>query len=262
MINCLSIAGSDCSGGAGIQADLKTFSALGCFGMSVITSVVAENTSRVISVFNIPVREVENQIDAVFEDITVDTVKLGMLPTGEIVKAVGEKLEKYKPEFIICDPVLVATSGDTLSGNEVIEAYKQYIFPIASLITPNIPESEAFTGIKINTITDMKKAAEKFISMGAKSMIIKGGHLSGDALDIYFDGNNFIEFSSKRIDSQNTHGTGCTLSSAITAFIPQEKDIPTAIKKAKDYLWNAIANSDKLNVGKGHGPVHHFWERF
>ncbi len=259
MKNCLSIAGSDCSGGAGIQADLKTFSALRCYGMSVITSVVAENTSKVVSVYNLPAKEVENQIDAVFEDIRVDGVKLGMLPTVEIIKSVAEKLKQYKPKFIVCDPVLVATSGDTLSGNKVVSAYKKYIFPIATIITPNIPEAEAFTGLKIKNTEDMKISAQKFIDMGANSVLVKGGHLTGDAVDILFDGKDFHEIRSKRIDSNNTHGTGCTLSSAITAFLANGCNLAKAVKNAKSYLFSAIFISNDLEVGKGHGPVNHFW---
>lgn len=260
MKRCLTIAGSDCSGGAGIQADLKSFAANGVYGAGVITSVVAENTSRVISVFNLPAEEIEKQIDAVFEDIEIDAVKLGMLPAAEIVQTVGEKLKKYKPRFIVCDPVLVATSGDTLSGNEVISAYKKHIFPIADLITPNIPEAEAISEIRINDISDMKKAAEKIHNMNVKNVLVKGGHLNDEAVDILFDGNEFYTLKSKRINSPNTHGTGCTLSSAIAANSAKGLDMKNAVKQAKDYISQAIENS--YTVGKGHSPVNHFYDYY
>ncbi len=169
---CLTIAGSDCSGGAGIQADLKAFSAHGVYGASVITSVVAENTSRVISVFNVPVSEVELQIDAVFEDVEIDAVKLGMLPTAEIIGTVAEKLRQYKPAYIVCDPVMVATSGDALSESGIDKAFIEHIFPLADVITPNIPEAEELSGINIHDIDDMLIAAKKIISNGAKNVLV------------------------------------------------------------------------------------------
>lgn len=256
---CLTIAGSDCSGGAGIQADLKTFAAHGCYGASVITSVVAENTTRVISVFNVPVDEIEKQIDAVFEDIEIDAVKLGMLPTAEIIKAAAKKLNEYKPPFIVCDPVLEATSGDSLSESGTIPAYIEHIFPIANLITPNIPEAEAFTGMKISDIQDMKAAAEKLFSLGAKAVLVKGGHLNkGYATDILYDGKEASSIKTIKIDSPNTHGTGCTLSSAIAANLARGLTVGGAVFAAKDYVTEAITHS--YAVGKGHGPVNHFYD--
>lgn len=256
---CLTIAGSDCSGGAGIQADLKAFAAHGCYGASVITSVVAENTQRVISVFNVPVDEIEKQIDAVFEDIEIDAVKLGMLPTKEIIAAVANKLKEYKPPYIVCDPVLEATSGDSLSESGTVAAYIKYIFPIADLITPNIPEAEAFTGIKINSIQDMKIAAEKLFSLGAKAVLVKGGHLDkGHATDILYDGKEeAASIKTIKVDSPNTHGTGCTLSSAIAANLARGFTIGGAVFSAKDYVTEAITRS--YTVGKGHSPVNHFY---
>lgn len=255
---CLTIAGSDCSGGAGIQADLKAFSAHGCYGASVITSVVAENTSRVISVFNIPVREIKLQIDAVFEDVEIDAVKLGMLPTAEIIEAVAEKLRQYKPEHIVCDPVMVATSGDALSESGVGKAFTKYMFPLADLLTPNIPEAEALSGIEIHSLDDMRRAAGIITDNGARNVLIKGGHLFGDAEDILFDGANTERFTSKRVDSPNTHGTGCTLSSAIAANLALGNDLKNAVRLAKTYVTEAIENS--YTVGKGHSPVHHFYK--
>jgi len=255
---CLTIAGSDCSGGAGIQADLKTFSAHGCYGASIITSVVAENTSRVISVFNVPVREIKLQIDAVFEDVEIDAVKLGMLPTAEIIEAVAEKLRQYKPVHIVCDPVMVATSGDALSESGIDKAFREYMFPIADVITPNIPEAEALSGIEIHSFDDMRRAAGIITDNGARNVLIKGGHLLGDAEDILFDGENETRFTSKRVNSPNTHGTGCTLSSAIAANLALGNDLKGSVQLAKEYVTEAIENS--YTVGKGHSPVHHFYK--
>lgn len=255
---CLTIAGSDCSGGAGIQADLKAFSAHGCYGASVITSVVAENTSRVISVFNVPVREIELQIDAVFEDVRIDAVKLGMLPTAEIIETVARKLEQYKPAHIVCDPVMVATSGDALSESGIDKAFTKYMFPIADLLTPNIPEAEALSGMKIHDIDDMHKAAKFITDNGARNVLIKGGHLFGDAEDILFDGSHTESFTSRRVDSPNTHGTGCTLSSAIAANLALGNDLKSSVLLAKNYVTEAIENS--YTVGNGHSPVHHFYK--
>ncbi len=253
----LTIAGSDCSGGAGIQADLKTFSAFGCYGASVITSVVAENTQRVISVHNVPADEVADQLDAVFEDIEFSAVKLGMLPTPGIIEAVSEKLTQYAPPHIVCDPVLVATSGDTLSRSEVIPAYVEKIFPLAEIITPNIPEAEAFTGIEINEWDDIERAAAKLHEMGAKNVLLKGGHSTGkQAIDFFLNDGIPRVIRSERIDSPNTHGTGCTLSSAIAAGLADGCSLFEAVNDAKRYVFLAIKKSYK--VGKGHSPVNHF----
>ena len=259
---CLTIAGSDCSGGAGIQADLKAFAAHKCYGASVITSVVAENTSRVISVFNLPADEVEKQLDAVFEDVEIDAVKLGMLPTPEIVKTVAQKLSEFKPKHIVCDPVLVATSGDALSDSGIIPAYIEHIFPIVDLLTPNIPEAEGFTGDKINNISDMKAAAQKIASLGARAVLVKGGHLgTGHAPDILLyenmPKNEPTLIKAIKIDSPNTHGTGCTLSSAITANLANGFALGGAVFSAKDFITEAISKS--YSGGIGHSPVNHFY---
>ncbi len=256
---CLTIAGSDCSGGAGIQADLKTFSAFGCYGASVITSVVAENTQRVISVHNVPVKEIEAQIDAVFEDIEIDSVKLGMLPTVEIIRAVAEKLREYKPAHIVCDPVMVATSGDALSENNVASAFIKYLFPIADVITPNVTETETFLGGHIGGAPDLEESARILCGYGAKAALVKGGDLGGESsLDVLFDGREYTRFSAKRVNSPNTHGTGCTLSSAIASGLALGLVLTEAVKNAKDFVTAAIENS--YTVGKGHSPVHHFYK--
>lgn len=255
---CLTAAGSDSSGGAGIQADLKTFAAHRCYGASVITAVVAENTRRVISAFSLPAVEVANQFDAVFEDIEIDAVKLGMLPNAEIIRVVGEKLSEYKPNFSVCDPVLSSTSGTALSEENSLDAYKQFIFPNVSLITPNIPEAERFCGFEIRGVPDMEKAALKLSEYGAGAVLVKGGHLAGDAVDVLFDGEKIVKFTSKRINSENTHGTGCTLSSAIAANCANGMELSKAVNSAKNYLTQAIENSYK--VGNGKSPVNHFYQ--
>lgn len=257
----LTIAGSDCSGGAGIQADLKTFAAFGCYGASVITSVVAENTQRVISVCNLPADEVGKQLDAVFEDIEISAVKLGMLPTVEIIEVVAEKLRRYAPPHIVCDPVLVATSGDALSESGVIPAYVEQIFPIAELITPNIPEAEAFTGIEILTFDDMENAAAELLALGANNVLVKGGHMDDfQAADFLLDHGIPRVIRAERIDSPNTHGTGCTLSSAIAVGLAHDRTLFEAVRNAKRYITLAIENS--YTVGKGHSPVNHFFELY
>lgn len=266
MKKCLSIAGSDCSGGAGIQADLKAFSANGVFGMSVITSVVAENTSRVISVFNVPAAEIENQIDAVFEDIEVDGVKLGMLPSAEIICAVCAKLSQYRPPVIVCDPVMVATSGDALTTENTLSAMKEKLFPMTDLLTPNIPEAEIISGVKIRSIDDFDTAAAEIMKMGVKNLLLKGGHFRGDCIDVLYmsepdcHGNDNISFCAPHIDSPNTHGTGCTLSSAITANLAKGADMSSAVESAKKYVTEAIERS--FTVGKGHSPVNHFYDYY
>lgn len=254
---CLTIAGSDCSGGAGIQGDLKTFSAHGCYGASVVTSVVAENTSRVISTHNLSVKAVEDQIDAIFEDIEIDAVKLGMLPTAEIAEAVAERLKRYNPAHIVCDPILAAAAGYTLISDDAAEALRKYIFPIADVITPNIPETEVFTGIGIQSAEDMERAARALVEGGAKAALIKGGHFTGDARDILFDGEQLYSFVTGRLNNHGVHGTGCTLSSAITANLAHDYSLREAIKLAKDYVTKAIRHS--FTVGKGQDVLHHFY---
>lgn len=262
MKNCLTIAGSDCSGGAGIQADIKTFSALGCFAMSAITSVVAENTQGVIAIQNLSPKIVAQQIDAVFIDIDVAAVKIGMLPNVEIIKTVAKKLSEYAPKHIVCDPVMVATSGDALNSESTAQALKKYIFPLAEIITPNIPEAEELSGYAIKNIKDFDKAAQKILPFGEKSLLIKGGHSSDKAIDVLYTHNSRTEFAAERIDTKNTHGTGCTLSSAIAAYLAEGLDITQAVKSAKHYITGAITAADELSVGKGCGPTHHFFELY
>ena len=260
MKKVLSIAGSDCSGGAGIQADLKTFSAHGVFGMSVIVSVVAENTSRVIDIQDITPDMIAKQIDAVFEDIEVNAVKIGMLSTPECMKAVAMKLLQYKPQNIVIDPVMYAKNGCPLMNPAAVSTLIDTVIPLADVLTPNIPEAEKIADMQISTVSDMEAAARKIYAMGCKAIVVKGGHHIGNAVDVLFDGENFHHFETARIDTKNTHGTGCTFSSAIASQLAKGKSIPLAVEAAKAYVTTAIEHS--LAIGKGCGPTHHFYELY
>lgn len=256
----LSIAGSDCSGGAGIQADLKTFAANGVYGMSVIVSVVAENTSRVIGTQDIAPEMIKKQIDAIFEDIGTDAVKVGMLSQSACMKAVARKLREYRPKNVVIDPVMVAKSGCPLMQPDSADTFIREILPLADLLTPNIPEAEKIAGITINSAADMERAARLIVGMGAKNVLVKGGHAKGDALDILFDGAKIYRFSAERIDTKNTHGTGCTYSSAIASNLALGFSLEEAVKRAKEYVTAAIRHS--LPIGKGCGPTHHFYDLY
>lgn len=260
MKKVLSIAGSDCSGGAGIQADLKTFSAHGVFGMSVIVSVVAENTKRVIASQDITPDIIEQQIDAVFEDIEVDAVKIGMLSQPGTMAAVAGKLKQYSPSNIIIDPVMYAKNGCPLMDPSAIDTLITTIIPLGDLITPNIPEAEKIAGINIVGVKDMEEAAVRIYQMGSKNVLIKGGHAVGDALDILYDGKEFTRFSAERIATKNTHGTGCTYSSAIAANLALGLTLGEAVSKAKVYVTTAIRHA--LPIGQGNGPTHHFYDLY
>jgi len=253
----LSIAGSDCSGGAGIQADIKTFSAHGVFGMTVITSVVAENTFRVIEYQDVRPGIIERQIDAVFEDIPPDAVKIGMLSCGETMAAVAGKLREWKPQKVVVDPVMYAKNGCALMEPSAISTLIAEIAPLADVITPNIPEAEKMAEMTIKTLDDMRQAARRIHAMGCRAVVIKGGHGEGDAVDILFDGGNFFEYPEQRIDTKHTHGTGCTFSSAIAANLALGLTVQQAVQRAKAYVHTAIAHAPGL--GKGSGPTHHFY---
>ncbi len=260
MKTVLSIAGSDCSGGAGVQADLKTFSAHGVFGMSAIVSVVAENTSRVIDIQDITPDMIQKQIDAVFEDIEVDAVKIGMLSGRDCMIAVAEKLREWKPPHVVVDPVMYAKNGCALMAPDAIDTLIQVIIPLSTVLTPNIPEAERIADMEIQNTSDMKKAAEIIFNMGCKNVLVKGGHAKGDALDLLFDGQSFYEFTAPRIDTKNTHGTGCTYSSAIASNLALGLPLPEAVREAKRYVTTAIEHS--LNIGKGYGPTNHFYDLY
>ncbi|AXP08431.1 bifunctional hydroxymethylpyrimidine kinase/phosphomethylpyrimidine kinase [Campylobacter hepaticus] len=256
LIPVLTIAGSDCSGGAGIQADLKTFSAHKLFGMSVVLSVVAENTTRVIGLHHIPSKNVDEQMLAVFEDIIPKATKIGMIGTCELMSCVAKNLEKFKPKNVVIDPVMFAKNGYALMPEKNCDFFKKTIIEFADILTPNIPEAEFLCGFKIFNEEEMIQAAKHLCSLGAKAVLLKGGHSEYNANDVLFDGENIHIFKSERINTKNTHGTGCTLSSAIASNLAQGKNLFHAVREAKEYVKNAIYYS--VNLGKGHGPINHF----
>ena len=260
MKKVLTIAGSDCSGGAGIQADLKTFAAHGVYGMSVIVSVVAENTVQALGTEDISPEMIGKQIDAVFTDIGADAVKIGMLSQAPCMEAVAEKLEEYRPQHIVIDPVMVAKSGCALMRPEAMATMVARILPFADLLTPNIPEAERITGMKIASLDDIENAAVKIAALGPGAVLVKGGHAAGDAVDVLFDGHEFRHYRAERIPTQNTHGTGCTYSSAIAADLALGLPLADAVAHAKDYVTTAILHS--LAIGKGCGPTHHFYDLY
>lgn len=256
MKNLLTIAGSDSSGGAGIQADLKTFSAHGTFGMSVITAVTAQNTCGVTMVQDIDCAVVKGQIEAVFDDIHVDAVKIGMVSRPEIIETIAECLRKYKPEIIVVDPVMISKSGYPLLAPEACATLIKELLSLATLVTPNLPEAEAITGMKVTTKAEMRPVAEKILALGAKNVLVKGGHLDDSADDLLFDGVEEVWFQGERIETKNTHGTGCTLSSSLAANLAKGLTISEAVKASKAYVTEAIKYS--LEIGSGCGPTHHF----
>lgn len=258
MKKVLSIAGSDCSGGAGIQADLKTFSAHGVFGMSAIASVVAENTFRVIEFQNIRPDIIEKQIDAVFEDIPPDAVKIGMLSCREGMLAVAGRLHKWNAVNVVIDPVMYAKNGCALMDPDSIDTLIAHIVPLADVLTPNIPEAEKIAEMEIHSQDDMEEAGRRIHKMGCKAVLVKGGHSEGDATDILFDGVGVHYFSSPRINTKNTHGTGCTYSAAIASNLALGFPVQEAVANAKKYVTTAITYS--LELGKGHGPTNHFYD--
>ncbi len=257
----LTIAGSDSSGGAGIQADLKTFSALEVYGASVLTALTAQNTKGVHSVFEIESSFVADQIDSVCTDLNVSSVKIGMLHRAEIIETVAAALDRYEIGHVVVDPVLVAKSGDSLLQDDAIEALKSLLIPKASIITPNIPEAARLLRKPIDKVLlNMESATERLLSLGCGAVLLKGGHQTGaESIDLLFDGNKVDKLTSPRIDTQNTHGTGCTLSSAICAFLAHRYGLQSAVIAAKKYISGAISRADELEVGNGHGPVHHFY---
>lgn len=256
----LTIAGSDSGGGAGIQADLKTFSALGVYGASVITSITAQNTVSVTAIQNIDVSVIEKQIDAVMSDIGAHAVKTGMLSTAEIIDIVSKGIAKFKIKKLVIDPVMVAKSGDKLLQSNAVQALIDQLIPQAYVVTPNIPEAEVLTGKKIESVEDMELACRRILEMGCKTVVVKGGHLQKEAEDVFFDGKKFYRLKTKRIRSKNTHGTGCTFSAAITAYLAKGKTATEAVILAKKYITKAIEHS--YSIGKGHGPVHHFFNYY
>ncbi|HLE24775.1 MAG TPA: bifunctional hydroxymethylpyrimidine kinase/phosphomethylpyrimidine kinase [Thermodesulfobacteriota bacterium] len=259
MPRALTIAGSDSGGGAGIQADLKTFTAFKVFGMSVLTSITAQNTESVSGIYDLPPDFVKLQIHAVLSDIGVDAVKTGMLSNEDIISAVAEKIKQYGIKKLVIDPVMRAKSGDTLLKPEAERALIEELLPLAYIVTPNLSEAGALSGIKVSSLEDMREAARRIKLIGCKFVLVKGGHLkwSHEAIDILYDGKKFHDFSSPRIKTKNTHGTGCTYSAAICAGLAKGLNAREAIRQAKDYVTEAIRNS--FSLGNGHGPLNHFW---
>lgn len=255
MKTCLTIAGSDSSGGAGIQADLKTMTVNGVYAMSVITALTAQNTQGVTGILDVSPEFIREQMDAVFTDIYPDAIKIGMVSSPEIVEAIAGSLEKYGAKNIVLDPVMVATSGAKLLKEEAMDSLIHRLIPLADVITPNIPEGEILAGMKIANEEDMKLAAEKISQKYDCAVLLKGGHSVNDANDLLFRNGEFKWFRAERINNPNTHGTGCTLSSAIAANLAKGSDIDQAIAKAKDYLTGALRAG--LDLGKGSGPLMH-----
>ena len=254
----MTIAGSDSGGGAGIQADLKTFAALGVYGTSVLTAVTAQNTIGVTAVHEIPTQTIAAQIDAVITDIGAGAVKTGMLASSSIIECVAFLVRRHSVPWLVVDPVMAAKSGDPLLEDNAIETLRSQLVPLASVITPNIPEAEALTGMKIGSDREVRQAAEKLVAMGAKAAVLKGGHRDGPATDVYYDGSSFHEFSEERVDTSNTHGTGCTFASAIAAGLARGLSPVDSVALAKEYVTEAIRRS--FSVGRGHGPLNHFWK--
>lgn len=256
----LTIAGSDSGGGAGIQADIKTFSSLGIYATSVITSITSQNTIGVSEIFPIPSNIVSSQLEAVLSDIKIDSIKLGMMYSADIIKVVAETLVKYSAKNIVVDPVLKSSTGDSLIQKNILESYKKMLFPILEIFTPNKDEAEIFTGIKIYNEDDIIHVGNKLIDMGCKAVLMKGGHFKGDmATDYFINDNQVHKFSTERIISNNDHGTGCTLSSAIASFLAIGYPLKTAIENAKIYISKALENGQDYKTGNGRGPLNHFY---
>ena len=258
MRSVLAIAGSDPSGGAGIQADLKTYAALGVYGMAAITALTAQNTVGVTGVHVVPASFVHDQVRTVVEDIRPDAVKTGMLANAEIALRVAGAARQYGFRNLVVDPVMVAKSGDSLVTEDAVRAICAGLIPLATVVTPNLPEAAAIVGHPVESLDDMREAAGEIHALGAANVVVKGGHLPGDLLtDILFDGDRFHEFSAPRVQTRNTHGTGCTFSSAIAAYLALDETVPEAVRKAKDYLAGALRHA--YDTGRGHGSVNHMW---
>ncbi|TKB56008.1 bifunctional hydroxymethylpyrimidine kinase/phosphomethylpyrimidine kinase [Ferrimonas aestuarii] len=258
----LTIAGSDSGGGAGIQADIKAISATGGYAASVITALTAQNTLGVSGIFAVTPEFVEQQLDAVFTDLNVVAVKIGMLADSAVIQAVASKLRQYQPQFVVVDPVMVATSGDLLLEHSAIDTLKSELLPLADIITPNLPEGAALLGVPVpSSESEMEQCIGGLRALGCKSVLLKGGHLeqTTEATDLLILAQECRRLSSPRVSTNNTHGTGCTLSAAIACYLAQGSDLIEAVTQAKRYISDAIAHADELSVGRGHGPVHHFY---
>jgi hydroxymethylpyrimidine/phosphomethylpyrimidine kinase len=256
----LTIAGSDSSGGAGIQADLKSFAALGVYGASVITALTAQNTKGVTGIHQVPAEFVTAQIDAVFSDLAVGAVKIGMVADLAVIDAIAAGLDRWSPKHVVLDPVMVATSGDRLLANEAVDALRTKLVPRASLITPNLPEAAALLDEPVAASESAIEAqGKRMLALGCRAVLIKGGHGQGaESVDYLVRESGTIALSAPRVATKNTHGTGCTLSSVIAAALAKSDDMETAVRNAKKWISAAIAAADRFTVGHGHGPVHHF----
>jgi hydroxymethylpyrimidine/phosphomethylpyrimidine kinase len=257
VCKALTIAGSDSGSGAGIQADLKTFAALGVYGTSALTAITAQNTVGVTKIVDLDSTMVAAQIDAVMQDIGTDALKTGMLSNAEIIQTVAAKINQYQLRNLVVDPVMVATSGDLLLKKNAVAALRNRLIPLAAIVTPNIAEAEALTGFTLNHPADIQDAAKRIIAMGTRSVVIKGGHRRGPAIDLFYDGKNFHELHAPRIRTRNTHGTGCTLSAAIAAHLAKGRKMESAVMLAKKFITEALRQS--FAIGTGHSPVHHFY---
>ena len=256
MRKALTIAGSDSGGGAGLQADLKTFAALGVYGMSAVTAITAQNTVGVQGVIELPADFVGLQIASVVEDIGVDAVKTGMLANAEIIAVVAAKVKEHDLPNLVVDPVMVAKSGDSLLRADARDALINLLLPLAIVVTPNLHEARVLTGLTIDNTEGMKRAAAAIHGLGARYVVVKGGHLPGESVDVLFDGHEFALFRSPRIETGNTHGTGCTFASAIAAGLAKGQSVVEAVGAAKEFITMALRHS--LDLGHGHGPTHHF----
>lgn len=255
MKTALTIAGSDSSGGAGIQADIKTMMANGVYAMSAITALTAQNTTGVTAIFDVTPEFLGQQIDSVFTDIRPDAVKIGMVSSGEIIRKIAEKLREYQADNVVVDPVMVATSGAKLISDEAISVLKEQLLPLSTVLTPNIPEAEVLSGMEIHSEEDMIRAAEQISSKYQCAVLLKGGHKVNDANDLLYRNGSFQWFYGKRIDNPNTHGTGCTLSSAIASNLAKGYELDEAVRCAKEYISGALGAM--LDLGKGSGPMDH-----
>ncbi len=262
IANVLSVAGVDPSGGAGIFADIKTFSALGAYGCGIVTALTAQNTKAVTGIYAVDPDFVGEQFDTLFADVRIDAVKIGMIAQASIVRVVAERLKRYAPRYIVIDPVMVAKSGDALMPKETVEVFKNELLPLATLITPNLPEAGALLGkAPVSRTKEMPDCAKELKGLLTKDawVLLKGGHLEGaTSPDVLTNGEVIKTFDAPRVATANTHGTGCTLSSALAALLPQTGDVIEAVTRAKAFMTQAIEHADELDVGSGHGPVHHF----
>lgn len=257
VFKALTIAGSDSGGGAGIQADIKTFQELGVFGMSAITAITAQNTLGVKGVYPISIEGIAQQMDCIGLDLKPDGVKTGMLFNSEIIKVVAEKVRQHNWSNLVVDPVMIAKGGSPLLQEEAIDALKEWLLPLATVVTPNLPEAEVIAGIQIKSLQDRKEAAKIIYHLGAKNVMIKGGHDENEQMiDLLYDGSSYFQYESKRVPTKNTHGTGCTFSAAITAELAKGNSIDSAISVAKKFIQAAI--EDDLHIGSGHGPTNHW----